>query len=392
MTDLSLDDRALAAFLGFAAGDALGATVEFMTRGEIAARHGLHREIIGGGWLRLAPGAVTDDTEMALALGRSLVRRGGLDVRDVCEEFAKWLKSRPVDVGNTCRRGIRRYVTQGTIEGPFYEGDAGNGAAMRILPLALATLGDPDKAVAWTQAQSRITHNHPLSDAAALTLVRILHGVLSGGGKQAARDIAEALIGQYPVFRFAPYRGQSSAYVVDTMHTVLHFYFTTESFPIASSRRSTRAGTPTPPEHWRRCSLAPPMAWPRCRKSGSASSTGRWPPKSASKCRICSLFPRGLRRPAVTLLQFRAEDSGNRQQAEVFRRCFGRPLRIVPNRTRNVGMPTFHRSRFKSVFALLPIRRLGERKNQLCRLARIVQIPRCREVPTIRDGNGAGPP
>jgi ADP-ribosyl-[dinitrogen reductase] hydrolase len=230
MTELSLDDRALAAFLGFAAGDALGATVEFMTRGEIAARHGVHREITGGGWLRLAPGAVTDDTEMALALGRSLVRRGSLDVRDVCEEFARWLKSRPVDVGNTCRRGIRRYVTQGTVEGPFYEGDAGNGAAMRILPLALATLGDPDKAAAWTQAQGHITHNHPLSDAAALALVRMLHGVLSGGGKQAARDIAEALIGEYPVFRFAPYRGQSSAYVVDTMHTVLHFYFTTESF------------------------------------------------------------------------------------------------------------------------------------------------------------------
>lgn len=230
MTNLSLDNRALAAFLGFAAGDALGATVEFMTRGEIAARHGVHREIVGGGWLRLAPGAVTDDTEMALALGRSLVRRGGLDVRDVCEEFARWLKSGPVDVGNTCRRGIRRYVTQGTVEGPFYEGDAGNGVAMRILPLALATLGDPDKAAAWTQAQGHITHNHPLSDAAALALVRMLHAVLSGGGKQAARDIAEALIGDHPVFRFAPYRGQSSAYVVDTVHTVLHFYFTTELF------------------------------------------------------------------------------------------------------------------------------------------------------------------
>ncbi len=230
MTNPSPDNRALAAFLGFAAGDALGATVEFMTRSEIAARHGVHREIIGGGWLRLTPGAVTDDTEMALALGRSLVRRGGLDVRDVCEEFAVWLKSRPVDVGNTCRRGIRRYVTQGTVEGPFHEGAAGNGAAMRILPVALATLGHPEKAAAWTLAQCHITHNHPLSDAATLTLVRMLHSVLSGGGKRAARDIAEALIGEHPVFRFAPYRGQSSAYVVDTMQTVLHFYFNTDSF------------------------------------------------------------------------------------------------------------------------------------------------------------------
>jgi ADP-ribosyl-[dinitrogen reductase] hydrolase len=41
------------------------------------------------------------------------------------------MKSRPVDVGNTCRRDIRRDVTQGTVEGSFYEGAAGNGAAIR---------------------------------------------------------------------------------------------------------------------------------------------------------------------------------------------------------------------------------------------------------------------
>ena len=33
MTTLTVEDRALAAFLGFAIGDALGATVEFMTKG-----------------------------------------------------------------------------------------------------------------------------------------------------------------------------------------------------------------------------------------------------------------------------------------------------------------------------------------------------------------------
>ncbi|MDR3468185.1 MAG: ADP-ribosyl-[dinitrogen reductase] hydrolase [Xanthobacteraceae bacterium] len=230
MTDIGLLDRALAAYLGFAAGDALGATVEFMTKGEIAAQHGVHRDLTGGGWLRLAPGAVTDDTEMALALGRSLVRRGGFDIRDVCDEFALWLKSGPADVGNTCRRGIRRYVMHGTVEGPFYEGAAGNGAAMRILPVALASLDNPDAAAAWTRAQCHITHNHPLSDAATLALVRMMHGLLSGGGKPAAREVAGALIAEHPAFGFDPYRGQSSGYVVDTMTTVLHFYFTTDSF------------------------------------------------------------------------------------------------------------------------------------------------------------------
>ena len=230
MMGLGLEDRALAAFLGFAIGDALGGTVEFMTKGEIAAQYGVHRNIIGGGWLRLAPGHVTDDTEMALAVGRSLVRRGELNVRDVCDEFAAWLKAGPIDVGNTCRRGIRRYITQTSTEGPFFEGDAGNGAAMRILPVALATLGQPDKAIPWALTQGRITHHHPLSDDACLALVQMLQTLLSGQNKRAAHEHAGALIEKHGAFRFAPYSGRSSAFIVDTIQTVLHFYFATDSF------------------------------------------------------------------------------------------------------------------------------------------------------------------
>ncbi|MEZ5891076.1 MAG: ADP-ribosyl-[dinitrogen reductase] hydrolase [Xanthobacteraceae bacterium] len=231
MSALTLHDRALGAYLGLAIGDALGATVEFMTKGEIAARYGVHDRMVGGGWLKLAPGRVTDDTEMALALGRSLIRRRGLDPRDLCEEFAAWLKKGPVDVGNTCRRGIRRYLTEGSIAAPYFEGDAGNGAAMRVLPLALATLGHPDAAAAWCPAQCHVTHHHPLSDAAALALVRMMHVLLAGETMTAARVIADALIEEHRAFRFAPYRGLSTAFVVDTMQTVLHFYFNTASFP-----------------------------------------------------------------------------------------------------------------------------------------------------------------
>ncbi len=230
MSAPSVEDRALAAYLGFAIGDALGATVEFMTKGEIAAQYGVHREMVGGGWLRLKPGQVTDDTEMALALGRSLIRRGGLDARDMCEEFAAWLRTGPADVGNTCRRGIRRYIAQGTVEGAFSEGDAGNGAAMRVLPVALATFGAPDKAQAWTLAQARATHHHPLSDAACLALVRLVHALLSGQGLPHARKIVEELAASHKAFRFDPYPGQCSAFIVDTMQTVLHCFLGAETF------------------------------------------------------------------------------------------------------------------------------------------------------------------
>jgi ADP-ribosyl-[dinitrogen reductase] hydrolase len=230
MTTLTLENRALAAYLGFAIGDALGATVEFMTRSEIAARHGMHREIVGGGWLKLKPGQVTDDTQMALALGRSIIRRGALDACDVCDEFAAWLKTGPADVGNTCRRGIRRFIMHGTVEGSFSEGDAGNGAAMRVLPVALATVGQHGKGEAWALAQARVTHHHPLSDDACIALVRMAHGLLQGRGKEEVRKTAEDLAEKHKAFRFEPYPRQCSAFIVDTMQTVLHHYLGAESF------------------------------------------------------------------------------------------------------------------------------------------------------------------
>jgi ADP-ribosylglycohydrolase len=69
--------RAEAAYLGLALGDALGATVEFMTPREIVHHFGVHREIVGGGWLKLKPGQVTDDTTMSLALGEAILANGG---------------------------------------------------------------------------------------------------------------------------------------------------------------------------------------------------------------------------------------------------------------------------------------------------------------------------
>lgn len=230
MTDPRVADRALAAFLGLAIGDALGATVEFMTSREIAAEYGVLCDIVGGGWLHLKAGAVTDDTAMSLALGRSLVRKGTLDLVDLCEEFAAWLRSGPPDVGNTCRRGIRRYIQRGIVTGPPNEGDAGNGAVMRVLPVAIASHGDPVRARRWAVEQGRVTHNHPLSDAACDTLAGMLASLISGGGRAVATRLADSLVGRYPSFRFAPYRGMSSAYVVDTLQTVFDGYFSTTSF------------------------------------------------------------------------------------------------------------------------------------------------------------------
>lgn len=222
--------RAQAAFLGVALGDALGATTEFMTPAEIRARHKVHRRISGGGWLGLKAGRVTDDTEMSLALARAVIGHGGWDLPRIADHFVAWMRSKPIDMGSTVRKGIRRYLHQGLLEMPPNPGDAGNGAVMRMVPVALYTLGDARLLHDCTLQQARLTHNHPLSDAACLCVGRMVQAAICGADRFALHALTRELTEEFPNFRFNNYRGLASGYVVDTLQTVFHYLFTTASF------------------------------------------------------------------------------------------------------------------------------------------------------------------
>jgi len=241
-TTTTLQQRALGSYLGLALGDALGATVEFMTAREIAAVHRVHRNITGGGWLRLKPGQVTDDTGMALALGNALLRGGANDTRLIAEAFVKWMHSFPVDIGNTCRRGIRRYMMDGTVTARPSPDSAGNGAAMRNLPAVFATLSDDRAFETLSLTQTRITHHHPLSDAATLSLGRMTRRLLAGEGITAARDEAQSLVQRHTDFHYDPWPGRTSGYIVDTVQTVLDAFFTTTSFEECLIKTVNRGG------------------------------------------------------------------------------------------------------------------------------------------------------
>ena len=238
----ALENRALGAYLGFAVGDALGATVEFMTAGEIGVVHGVHREIIGGGWLRLKRGQVTDDTQLCLALGDALLERQEWDLHAVADSFVRWMRSRPVDIGHTCRRGIRRYMLNGSLSAEPAADSAGNGAAMRNLPLALATLGDAEAFAERSLAQAHFTHHHPFSDAATLALGRVTQQLVRGGSRAEIRDAVDEFVAQQPPFRFAPWPGRTSGYIVDTVQTVFDAFFSTTSFEDCVVRAVNRGG------------------------------------------------------------------------------------------------------------------------------------------------------
>lgn len=227
-------ERATAAYLGLAIGDALGATVEFMTPREIEAQYRVHTRMIGGGWLHLKPGQVTDDTTMSLALGDSILKAGKVDALAAAQAFDDWMRAKPVDIGNTVRRNLLLFRKTGNPEAPHSEHDAGNGAAMRVLPVALATLGKSDKEVRNAcRAQAHITHNSTLSDAACECLVCMVQDGLYGADKNdLLHRHAHKLAAEFPAFKFRAIRQKlnPSGYVVDTLKAVFQALFDTDTF------------------------------------------------------------------------------------------------------------------------------------------------------------------
>lgn len=225
--------KGTAAYLGLAIGDALGATVEFLTPGEIRHQHGSHREISGGGWLRLKAGQVTDDTTMSLALGESILAKGCVDATAAAEAFDAWMRGKPVDIGNTVRRNLIQFRKTGNPEAPASEHDAGNGAAMRVLPVALACYGrPPETAVFASRAQAHVTHHNALSDAACETLVFMVTDFLAGRDADAVqRERATELVRRHPVFAYdRKRRDNPSGYVVETIQAVFQAFFANASF------------------------------------------------------------------------------------------------------------------------------------------------------------------
>lgn len=156
MDNKILLDRVRGALYGFAIGDAMGATTEFMTKERIAAEFGTLKEIIGGGWLKLEAGCITDDTQMSMCIMSALMKVGtsdlGLFKRECMENFVNWYYSLPPDVGGQCSRGIRYYMATKQFIKPDNTA-LGNGSLMRALPCAL--ICDEEANV----AQGVITHN-----------------------------------------------------------------------------------------------------------------------------------------------------------------------------------------------------------------------------------------
>ena len=155
-------ERIRGSILASAVGDALGATNEFKTLQQIE-RDPPVTELIGGGWLSLPAGEITDDTQMMRCILASYAH--GYSLEDLARRFVAWLEADPPDVGILTRQALE-HVQRGI--SPRESGriaweksgycSAGNGAIMRCAPTGALRLHDREARVLETVEIARLTH------------------------------------------------------------------------------------------------------------------------------------------------------------------------------------------------------------------------------------------
>lgn len=252
-------DRAQGCLLGLACGDALGRPVEFKSASQITTEFGRVTEMLADGTHGKPAGTITDDTELALCIARSLVESGGFDGDDVARRFVEWYESGPFDIGLMTAEAIDAYhsgeswnqagitVWEGRPEGQ----NAGNGSVMRCAPYALAYNESQFLRRYASKWSSAITHADPRCTYSCMLLNDVIASYLAGETvaltematilNRGAPDALTAAISELPDFDDVDALS-SSGYVIDTLQTALYLTITADSAEDAICRAVNRGG------------------------------------------------------------------------------------------------------------------------------------------------------
>lgn len=229
MADMKVKDG----IMGFVVGDALGVPFEFKERNFFTATG-----MVGGGTHNQPAGTWSDDSSMTIATMASIAEKGKIDTVDIMTKFVEWMdcgKYTPhgevFDIGNATQKAICRFIDGIEAEecGGKNERDNGNGALMRILPLAYIDCSDYE-----IDAVSSLTHAHAISKEGCRICVHFARNLLAGRTPQEALAMIDTALPEYSRLRNV---GQlrveeirSSGYVVDTLEAVLWCLLNSNSY------------------------------------------------------------------------------------------------------------------------------------------------------------------
>lgn len=212
--------------MGLIVGDALGVPFEFKQRDTFHCE-----DMTGNGTYNQPPGTWSDDSSMVLATIDSIANNhGGIDPHNIMDRFAYWLYLKEYtpygvvfDVGNTTRAALDRYNSGKPWDecGGRTQFENGNGALMRILPMAFVKCYDQQ----ITYVAS-LTHAHPISLGACLIYVDIAKDLIKGVPLDVS--VYARGISSFPEYnrlrdleQLTRDEIKSSGYVVDTLEAAL---------------------------------------------------------------------------------------------------------------------------------------------------------------------------
>ncbi|WP_329366551.1 ADP-ribosylglycohydrolase family protein [Streptomyces sp. NBC_00669] len=178
-------ERAIGAVVGSAVGDALGAPFEFGAAGTFSTRFpraGVGGEMCGGGGWEV--GEATDDTQMAVHVGESLVERGGLELQDVFARFRRWAAAEPKDIGLQTEDVLTNGLPWDQAAEAHFRGNqraAGNGALMRAATSGVF-FGGRGRAATMDAGRrlSALTHGDPAAWEGTAIFHELLRVALAG--------------------------------------------------------------------------------------------------------------------------------------------------------------------------------------------------------------------
>lgn len=168
---------------GMALGDALGAETEFLDMGGIRAQFPPNgpQEPPGN------PARVTDDTQMALAVGDALLAAPHPFTDDTLGEhlkrtFIDWYNSPDNNraPGHTCLVGCENLINGLAWHEACVISSKGCGANMRVMPVGLLSVDAATRAKI-AQLQAAYTHGHPTGLAAADLTAWVIADLANGG-------------------------------------------------------------------------------------------------------------------------------------------------------------------------------------------------------------------
>ncbi|MDR7665925.1 ADP-ribosylglycohydrolase family protein [Methanosarcina sp. Z-7115] len=163
---LDVEKKLRGYLFGMACGDALGSPVEHLTLEQIKEKYGEK------GILEIPPDSPwTDDAQLMLVLARGLLRGAEREIpelmEDIAQELVIWLDEPDLGAGATSR-GAALNLRKGVHWSESGIRSKTCGGLMRIGILGFIYRNDPEKLVKAALISGRITHSHPISDAASI--------------------------------------------------------------------------------------------------------------------------------------------------------------------------------------------------------------------------------